>query len=163
MVALKYLLTILGIALFGSAGALVAYDVYVSSQLRRLLRRSNGEAARGPAVRPLRPVRWQRALLLAGLALEPLLLLQHIAIVTDGKVAVRLSQLPGVCLVTPFVDSVDGLPKRAFNRGSGKGPERERTVDHPGSPGWGVGIAMADRSLTTAFMVIEEGQKLIRT
>ena len=38
MIALKYLLVILGIGLFGSAGALVVYDVYVSSQLRRLLR-----------------------------------------------------------------------------------------------------------------------------
>jgi len=163
MVALKYLLTILGIALFGSAGALVAYDVYVSSQLRRLLRRSNGEAARGPAVRPFRPVRWQRSLLLAGLALESLLLLQHIAIVADGRVAVRLSQLPGVVwlrrLLTPSMTFRSGLSTAAAE----KGPERERTVDHPGSSGWGIGIAMADSHLTTAFMVIEEGQKLIRT
>ena len=47
MVALKYLLAILGIGLFGSAGALVVYDVYISSQLRRLLRRSSEEAAGG--------------------------------------------------------------------------------------------------------------------
>ena len=40
MVALKWLLVIAGIGLFGSAGALVAYDVYISSQLRKLLRRS---------------------------------------------------------------------------------------------------------------------------
>src|SRR6267378_225429 len=39
MLALKYLLVILGIGLFGSSGALVVYDVYLSSQLRRLLRR----------------------------------------------------------------------------------------------------------------------------
>jgi len=39
MLALKYLLVILGIGLFGSSGALVAYDIYLSSQLRRLLRR----------------------------------------------------------------------------------------------------------------------------
>ena len=47
MIALKYLLIILGIGLFGSAGALVVYDVYVSSQLRRLLRRSSEETAGG--------------------------------------------------------------------------------------------------------------------
>jgi hypothetical protein len=47
MIALRYLLIFLGIGLFGSAGALVVYDVYVSSQLRRLLRRSSQEAAGG--------------------------------------------------------------------------------------------------------------------
>src|SRR5438270_732586 len=37
MLALKYLLMILGIGLFGSAGALVAYDVFLATELRRLL------------------------------------------------------------------------------------------------------------------------------
>jgi hypothetical protein len=46
MIALKWLLVIVGIGLFGSAGALVVYDVYVSAQLRRLLRRSS-EGERG--------------------------------------------------------------------------------------------------------------------
>src|SRR5258708_3553943 len=41
MLALKYLLLILGSALFGSSGALVVYDIYLSSQLRRLLGRRN--------------------------------------------------------------------------------------------------------------------------
>ena len=40
MVVLKLVLVILGIALFGGAGALVVYDVVVAAQLRRLLRRS---------------------------------------------------------------------------------------------------------------------------
>ena len=39
MLLLKYLLVVLGLGLFGSSGALVAYDVYLSSQLRRLLGR----------------------------------------------------------------------------------------------------------------------------
>ena len=39
MVALKYLILITGFALFGSAAALVGYDIYLSEQLRRLLRR----------------------------------------------------------------------------------------------------------------------------
>jgi len=47
MIALKYLLVILGIGLFGSAGALVIYDVYISSQLRRL--RINPTAFRATA------------------------------------------------------------------------------------------------------------------
>jgi hypothetical protein len=40
MLALRYLLMILGAGLFGSAGALVAYDIFLSAQLRRLLRRN---------------------------------------------------------------------------------------------------------------------------
>lgn len=38
MVALKYLLMIAGVVLFGSAMALMAYDVYLAAQLRRMLR-----------------------------------------------------------------------------------------------------------------------------
>jgi len=40
MQALKYLLMILGAGLFGSSGALVAYDIYIAAQVRRLLRRN---------------------------------------------------------------------------------------------------------------------------
>ena len=40
MSALKWLLMAVGAAVFGSAGALVAYDVYLSEQLRRLLSRN---------------------------------------------------------------------------------------------------------------------------
>jgi hypothetical protein len=40
MLALKYLLMLLGAGLFGSAGALVAYDIFLSEQLRRLLSRN---------------------------------------------------------------------------------------------------------------------------
>lgn len=64
MVALRWLLVILGLGLFGSAGALVVYDIYISSQLRRLLSRERpeeGGRATGTelARRPLGPVRWR--------------------------------------------------------------------------------------------------------
>ena len=36
---LKYLLMILGLGLFGSASALAAYDIFLTTQLRRLLHR----------------------------------------------------------------------------------------------------------------------------
>ena len=58
MAALKWLLAILGLLLFGSAGALVVYDVYVASQLRRLLKRKSEGGADATASLP--PVRWQR-------------------------------------------------------------------------------------------------------
>ena len=136
MLALKYLLVILGIGLFGSSGALVVYDVYLSSQLRRLLGRrpdktpggAAGELAGAPLSegaqddshaeppRPLRPVRWGLAQRLAAAGVLPLLLAYSIAVVPDGFAGVRVSQIwgarpgtlyPGVHLITPLVDSVE--------------------------------------------------------
>jgi hypothetical protein len=58
MVALRWLLMLVGAGVFGSAGALVAYDIYLSEQLRRLLSRNRTDesgadlrvrAARKPA------------------------------------------------------------------------------------------------------------------
>jgi len=120
MNVLKLLLVILGIGLFGSVGALVVYDVVVATQLRRLLRwkseSTEGARSAGALVpRPFGPVRWQRALQLAGLTVLPLLISESIAVVPDGSVGVRLSQIwgvrpgtlyPGVHLVTPLIDSV---------------------------------------------------------
>jgi regulator of protease activity HflC (stomatin/prohibitin superfamily) len=120
MVVLKLLLVILGVGLFGSAGALVIYDVAVAAQLRRLLRRpaesSEGALSATAFVpRPFGPVRWQRALQLSGLAVVPLLISESIVVVPDGTAGVRLSQIwgvrpgtlyPGVHLVTPLIDSV---------------------------------------------------------
>jgi len=39
MQPLKYLLMLLGVGLFGSAGALVAYDIFLAEQLRQLIQR----------------------------------------------------------------------------------------------------------------------------
>src|ERR1700744_1293344 len=132
MLVLKYLLTLAGIGLFGSAAALVAYDIYISSQLRRLLRReaasdtspaggagASGESAAARLLhdveQPLRPVRWQLARKLVISAVVPLLLALSIIVVPDGSAGVRVSQIwgarpatlyPGVHIVTPLIDSV---------------------------------------------------------
>jgi len=123
MLVLKYLLVIIGIGLFGSSGALLVYDIYLSSQLRRLLGRrrdkTTGELLPEDPVevsRPLRPVRWGLAQRLAAAGVLPLLVAFSIAIVPDGFAGVRVSQIwgarpgtlyPGVHLVTPLVDSVE--------------------------------------------------------
>jgi len=115
MLALKYLLMILGIGLFGSAGALVAYDVFLATQLRRLLGgRGAGEA--GPlAGRPFPPVRARLALQLAAAGALAILITEAIVVLPDGAAGVRISQIlgarpgtlyPGVHLITPLVDSV---------------------------------------------------------
>ena len=123
MVVLKYLLVIIGIGLFGSSGALLVYDIYLSSQLRRLLGRrrdlTTGELLPEDATeasRPLAPIRWGLAQRLAAAGILPLLVAFSIAVVPDGFAGVRVSQIwgarpgtlyPGVHLLTPLVDSVE--------------------------------------------------------
>jgi regulator of protease activity HflC (stomatin/prohibitin superfamily) len=120
MLALKYLLMILGLGLFGSAGALVVYDIYISEQLRRLLAlrktdESAAELGKAPP-RPFGPVRWGLAQRLAASGVLPLLLALSIVVIPDGAAGVRISQIwgarpgtlyPGVHLITPLVDSVE--------------------------------------------------------
>jgi len=45
MLLLKYLLMIAGVGLFGSAAALVTYDIFLAGQLRRLLSRGETKPA----------------------------------------------------------------------------------------------------------------------
>jgi hypothetical protein len=119
MLALKYLLMILGAGMFGSAGALVAYDIFLSTQLRRLLRRhtadESGTEVGTLAQRPFRPVRWRLALQLAAAGALATLIPQSIVVIPDGAACVRVSQVwgarpgtlyPGVHIVTPLADSV---------------------------------------------------------
>src|SRR5258707_2906492 len=165
MIVLKYLLIILGIGLFGSAGALVIYDVYVSSQLRRLLRRSSEEAAGGASSGatgflssgPLGPVRWQRALRLALLATVPLLISKSIVVVPDGTAGVRVSQFwgvrsgtlyPGVHLLTPFVDSValyDTREQVYLTAAAESGKNAKELLTVQAREGLNIGIAVAVR------------------
>ncbi len=118
MLALKYLLMLLGVGLFGSAGALIVYDVYVAERLRRLIKqKANGESG-APATLPplpLVPVRWKAAQQLAAAAVLPVLLALSIVVIPDGSAGVRISQIwgarpgtlyPGVHIVTPLIDSV---------------------------------------------------------
>jgi len=62
MIALKFLLMILGIGILGSAGALVVYDVVVAAELRRLLGRSEKNSSSSRTLRDsaLVPERWRR-------------------------------------------------------------------------------------------------------
>jgi regulator of protease activity HflC (stomatin/prohibitin superfamily) len=117
---LKYLLMILGVGVFGSAAALVIYDIYLSAQLLRLLRRdkaAEGEVVNASALsqQPSRPVRWRLARRLVIVAVVPLLLALSFVVIPDGAAGVRISQIwgarpgtlyPGVHIVAPLVDSV---------------------------------------------------------
>lgn len=119
MLALKFLLMILGVGLFGSAGALVAYDIFLAEQLRRLLRRDSADQS-GAEVgaltsRPFRPVRARLALQLATAGALAILFTESIVVIPDWSAGVRVSQIwgalpgslyPGVHFVTPLIDSV---------------------------------------------------------
>jgi hypothetical protein len=65
MLALKYLLLILGVGLFSSSGILVAYDIYIATRLRWLLAQTSADPAmkqvRHKAARPFGPARWRLA------------------------------------------------------------------------------------------------------
>jgi regulator of protease activity HflC (stomatin/prohibitin superfamily) len=115
MVALKILLMIVGLVLFGSASALVAYDVYMAARLRRLLLQSHEEGTAAAEPRPFGPVRWQLAQRLVLAAILPTLVALSITVVPDGFAGIRVSQLsgvrpgtlyPGVHFLTPLIDSV---------------------------------------------------------
>ena len=118
MLALKFLLTILGFGLFGSAAAIVAYDVFVATRLRWLLENSTAPSGEGTAAiqpRPFGPVRWSLAQKLALVGILPILLALSITVIPDGYAGIRVSQIsgvhpttlyPGVHLQTPFIDKI---------------------------------------------------------
>jgi len=127
MLVLKYLLLFIGAGLFTSAAAVVFYDIYLASQLRRLLGRSapgeGGSETSTTALtghlrltgHPIRPVRWGLAQRLAICGIVPLLLSLSIVVVPDGHAGVRISQIwgarpgtlyPGVHIITPLIYSI---------------------------------------------------------
>jgi regulator of protease activity HflC (stomatin/prohibitin superfamily) len=118
MLALKFLLMVVGVGFFGSAAVVVAYDIYVAARLRWLLEQSaapGGEGLAATKPRPFGPVRWKLAQNLALAGILPVLLALSIAMVPDGFAGIRVSQFsgvrpgtlyPGVHILTPFIDNL---------------------------------------------------------
>jgi regulator of protease activity HflC (stomatin/prohibitin superfamily) len=113
MFALKWLLMAAGIAVFGTAAGVVAYDVYLAMQFQKLMGSGDPGAAEKAGTR--RPIRWPLAAKLFGWAWAPLLLAMSVAVVPEGSGGVRISQIsgvqpgtlyPGLHLVVPFVQSL---------------------------------------------------------
>jgi regulator of protease activity HflC (stomatin/prohibitin superfamily) len=95
------------------------YDIFLSTQLRRLLRRDateeSGTSGSGLVRRPLGPVRWRLAMQLAAAGALAFLITESIVVIPDGAAGVRVSQIwgarpgtlyPGVHIITPLIDSV---------------------------------------------------------
>ena len=116
MLALKFLLMILGVGLFAGAAIVVAYDVYVAARLRWLLEQSAaGEGTAAVQPRPFGPVRWLLAQKLALAGILPVLLALSVTVIPDGFAGIRVSQFsgvrpgtlyPGVHLQTPLIDNI---------------------------------------------------------
>jgi len=113
MFALKWLLMAAGIAIFGTAAAVVAFDVYLAMQFQRLM--SSGEPGAAEKAGLSRPIRWQFAAKLFGRAWAPLLLALSLAMVPKGSGGVRISQnsnvrqgtlSPALHLPMPFVERI---------------------------------------------------------
>ena len=111
MLLIKYLLMAVGIAMFGSAAAVLGYDFYLLAMARRALAQLQpGETA--PAERE---VRWRVGVALVVLAWAPILIALSLVVVPAGMGGVRVSQVsgtlagtlyPGAHVVRPLVDRV---------------------------------------------------------
>jgi regulator of protease activity HflC (stomatin/prohibitin superfamily) len=152
MLMLKYLLLAAGIGLFAGAAAIIAYDIYLAIQLRRLLARG------AEPVQPLpRPIRWKLAGKLAGLAWLPLLLGLSIVVVADGSAGVRVSQLsgvrpgtlyPGVHVVLPLIERVVvyDIRDHVFSTAVAEDPKKKVEVLRvQAREGLSIGLAVAVR------------------
>jgi regulator of protease activity HflC (stomatin/prohibitin superfamily) len=113
MLALKWLLMAVGVAMFGTAAGVVAYDVYLAMQFQKVM--GLGEHGAAEKAGASRPIRWTLAAQLFAWAWAPLLLALSVAMVPEGSGGVRISQIsgvqqrtlyPGLHLVVPFVERV---------------------------------------------------------
>jgi len=152
MLMLKYLLLAAGIGLFAGAAAIIAYDIYLAIQLRRLLAKGT------EAAQPLRrSIRWKLAGKLAGLAWLPLLLGLSIVVVADGSAGVRVSQLsgvrpgtlyPGVHVVLPLIERVViyDIRDHVFSTAVAEDPKKKVEVLRvQAREGLSIGLAVAVR------------------
>ena len=130
MLAFKYLLFSIAIALFLSAAGIAIFDLRQSF----LGRRRAGEA--GETYTP-EPVRWRTTIALALLAWIPLLAAFAVAVIPSGHAGVRISQLSGTRpgtlyagthFVVPLVDHLElfDLRDRLFTAGVEQEAPREK-------------------------------------
>ena len=123
MLALRWLLMAAGVAMFGTAAGVVAYDVYLAMQFQKVM--GSGEpGAAEPAGPPetlaetSRPIRWVLAAKIFALGMASMLMAMSFAMVPEGSGGVRISQIsgveqqtlyPGVHLVFPLIERMVGI------------------------------------------------------
>ena len=111
MLLIKYVLMAVGIAMFGSAAAVLGYDLYLMAMARRAL----AQLQPGQTAPEEREAHWRVSIGLALLAWAPILLAMSLVVVPAGMGGVRVSQMsgtlagtlyPGAHVIRPFVDRV---------------------------------------------------------
>ncbi|HKW27546.1 MAG TPA: SPFH domain-containing protein [Terriglobales bacterium] len=111
MLLIKYLLMAVGVAMFGSAVAVLGYDLYLMAMARRTL----AQLEPGQTAPEEREVRWRVGVALVVLAWAPILIAMSLVVVPAGMGGVRVSQIsgtlagtlyPGAHVVRPLVDRV---------------------------------------------------------
>jgi hypothetical protein len=125
MFALKWLLAAAGIAMFGTAAGVVAYDVYLATQFQELMIWGQRGAAGLAGAR--RPIRWPLAVKLFVWGFVPMLLALNIAMLPDGSGGTPMGQssipqagllLPGLHLALRFGLCVTVYELRDTNPGA---------------------------------------------
>src|SRR3984893_1396431 len=101
MFALRWLLMAAGVAMFGSAAGVVAYDVYLAMQFHKLM--GSGDSGAAGQTGPRSPLfwrapsgaripRWPLAIKLFALASATMLLALSMSFVPEGSGGIRISQ-----------------------------------------------------------------------
>jgi regulator of protease activity HflC (stomatin/prohibitin superfamily) len=154
MLALKMLLTIVGMLLLTTAFGLPLYALWLRIQNARRI--AKGEES---VVQPER-ISWRGPLGLAIVACLPMLLAGSIVVVPSGMGGVRISQIegtlpgtlyPGVHFITPLVDTVQifDLRDHIFTAGMGtenaKGAATKTALDVQSREGLNIGLGVTVR------------------
>jgi regulator of protease activity HflC (stomatin/prohibitin superfamily) len=156
MLAFKYLLMFLGVALLVVGISILAYDLWRMVQYRR------AETTGVEGVLIPQPIRWRTTVALVALAWAPMLIALSFVVVPSGMAGVRISQMsgteagtlyPGVHFVVPMVEQVElfDLRDKLFTTGlveDGKKPEpgsKNGVLNVQSKEGLNIGLAITVR------------------
>jgi len=173
MLFLRFLLLAVSFGFLACAAGVVLYDIYLSFELGRLLRRGEpgGEASQpgqggevAPAIqrvtipaRPRRAIRWNAAAKFVLLAAASAFVGKSIVVVPDGQAAIRVSQIsgvrpgtfyPGTHFIFPLTERVVlfDTRDRVFETSAAPGPhEKFEVLSVEAREGLEVGLAIAVR------------------
>ncbi len=110
MLAMKWLLMAVGVAMFGTAAGVVAYDVYLAMQFQKLM--GSGELGAVDEAGASRPIRWNLAVLRFSWVWAALLLALAISMLPAGRAKAGMERIsiarlrtlhPGPDLIEPLV------------------------------------------------------------
>ena len=167
MLFLRFVLLLIGFGFLAGAAGLVLYDLYLSFELDRLLRRDKGVAAplssgETPVPPPTsrvthREIRWSDAARVALMATVCILAGDSIVVVPDGHAGIRISQISGVRpgtmyagmhFIFPLFDRVElfDIRDRVFSTSATEAPhEKLETLTVEAREGLSVGLAVTVR------------------